>query len=99
MDVAPTADVAGDGPITLRDQRPSRDAIDGGAACGDLDEPCCTGRKCNLASLVCESGGGGSEGICVACGGAGEACCEGGVCTAANTSCIGGGGRSEGTCR
>lgn len=93
MDAAPPPDVPGDGP---QPDRP--EAIDGGEGCGDLDEPCCSSRTCNLPSLICESGGVGGGGTCVACGGAGEPCCEGDVCTAPNTSCTGG-GRGGGTCR
>jgi hypothetical protein len=93
QDAAVTSDAALDTASDL----PSRvDAIDGGEGCGNLDEPCCTSRACNLPSLVCESGGAGGGGICVACGGAGDPCCEGNVCTAPNTSCTGGG---RGTCR
>jgi hypothetical protein len=100
LDAPIATDVASDSQVTIRDvaaDLADAAAIDGGEACGNLDEACCASRACNLPNLVCESGAAGG-GTCAACGGAGEPCCEGGVCTAPNTSCSGG-GRSGGTCR
>lgn len=102
LDAPRPADVAIDGAVARRDTSSNRPdtapLIDGAVVCGYLDEPCCAERTCALPTLVCSSGGGGSEGTCVACGGEEEACCEGDVCTAPNTVCTGG-GRGGGICR
>ena len=50
--------------------------------CGDLNQNCCEGDKCNSEDLVC------SEGKCLSCGGVDEICCEDNKCD--EGVCIGG---------
>src|SRR5205085_1677109 len=49
------------------------------AGCGTMAMPCCGGRICYDANLVCNGGG---AGTCGTCGGANEPTCDGNVCSA-----------------
>jgi hypothetical protein len=106
-DAHPEIDIAQPTDAQTEEARGSRDskevapdalALDGSADCGALNQPCCDGRTCDSASIVCTSGGSGSGGTCVACGGSGQPCCAGDTCTAAGVTCTGS-GRGAGTCR